>query len=62
MKLNSKGQVTLPAPIRERHGLHEGDEVEVVDDGGTSRIIRAPGPRRGVSGWCGGCAAGPLLP
>jgi AbrB family looped-hinge helix DNA binding protein len=41
MRLNSKGQVTIPAPLRERHGLHEGDEVDVVDDGGTLRIVRA---------------------
>ena len=33
MRLNSKGQVTIPAPLRERYGLHEGDEVDVVEDG-----------------------------
>ena len=40
MKLNSKGQVTIPAQLRERHGLHEGDEVDVVEDGDTLRIVR----------------------
>jgi AbrB family looped-hinge helix DNA binding protein len=40
MKLNSKGQVTIPAPLRAKHGLHEGDEVEVVEDGATLRIVR----------------------
>ncbi len=40
MKLNSKGQVTIPAPLRERHGLHEGDEIDVVEDGDTLRIVR----------------------
>lgn len=40
MKLNSKGQVTIPAPLRERHGLHEGDEVDVIEDGKTLRIVR----------------------
>jgi AbrB family looped-hinge helix DNA binding protein len=40
MKLNSKGQVTIPAALRERHGLHEGDEVDVIEDGNTLRIIR----------------------
>lgn len=34
MKLNSKGQVTIPAELRHKHGLHEGDEVDVIDDGG----------------------------
>lgn len=43
MRLNSKGQVTIPAPLRERHGLHEGDELDVVEDGGTLRIVRIEG-------------------
>ena len=43
MRLNSKGQVTIPAPLRERYGLHEGDDVEVVEDGDTLRIVRAEG-------------------
>lgn len=40
MRLNSKGQVTIPARLRAKHGLHEGDEVEVVDEGGALRIVR----------------------
>lgn len=40
MRLNSKGQVTIPAALRERHGLHEGDEVDVVEEGNTLRIVR----------------------
>lgn len=48
MKLNSKGQVTIPAPLRARYGLHEGDEVEVIDDQGALRIVRASdAPTRG---------------
>ncbi len=48
MRLNSKGQVTIPAPLRERYGLHEGDEVDVIEDGDTLRIVRAAGsPTRG---------------
>ena len=42
MRLNSKGQVTIPARLRERHGLHEGDEVDVIEDGDTLRIVRSP--------------------
>ncbi|HEY1643538.1 MAG TPA: AbrB/MazE/SpoVT family DNA-binding domain-containing protein [Streptosporangiaceae bacterium] len=41
MRLNSKGQVTIPAALRERHGLHAGDEVEVIDADGDLRIVRA---------------------
>lgn len=48
MRLNSKGQVTIPASLRERHGLHEGDEVDVIEDGVTLRIVRVDGsPTRG---------------
>lgn len=39
MKLNSKGQVTIPAELRHRHGIDEGDEVDVVEDGNTLRIV-----------------------
>lgn len=48
MRLNSKGQVTIPAHLRERYGLHEGDEVDVVEDGNALRIVRVePSPTRG---------------
>lgn len=40
MRLNSKGQVTIPAQLRAKHNLHEGDEVDVIDDGTTLRIVR----------------------
>lgn len=43
MKLNSKGQVTIPADLRARHGLHEGDEVDVVEEGGVLQVIRREG-------------------
>lgn len=46
MRLNSKGQVTIPAKLRLRHGLHEGDELDVVEDGGTLRITRLQGSTR----------------
>lgn len=41
MRLNSKGQVTIPASLRAKHGLHEGDEVDVVEEGDALRIVRA---------------------
>ncbi len=43
MVLNSKGQVTIPARLRAKFGLHEGDEVEVVEVGGVLQIVRAEG-------------------
>lgn len=48
MRLNSKGQVTIPAHLREQYGLHEGDEVDVIEDGNTLRIVRVEtSPTRG---------------
>ncbi|GAB2449956.1 hypothetical protein GCM10027062_33980 [Nocardioides hungaricus] len=48
MRLNSKGQVTIPAALRHKHGFAEGDEVDVVEDGTTLRIVhRSPGTTRG---------------
>lgn len=43
MRLNSKGQVTIPALLRARHGLHEGDEVDVIEDGNALCIVRVEG-------------------
>jgi AbrB family looped-hinge helix DNA binding protein len=43
VRLNSKGQVTIPAPLRELYGLHEGDDLDVVEDQGTLRIVRVEG-------------------
>ena len=49
MRLNSKGQVTIPAPLRKKHGLHEGDEVDVVEDGDALRNVRVDeGQTRGT--------------
>ncbi|HET8927317.1 MAG TPA: AbrB/MazE/SpoVT family DNA-binding domain-containing protein [Microbacterium sp.] len=41
MRLNSKGQVTIPAELRREYGLVEGDEVEVIADGATLRVVHA---------------------
>ncbi|WP_101787619.1 AbrB/MazE/SpoVT family DNA-binding domain-containing protein [Nonomuraea indica] len=40
MKINSKGQVTIPAPLRAKYNLHEGDEVEVIEVGHVLQIVR----------------------
>jgi len=48
MRINSKGQVTVPAPLREKYGLREGDEVNVVEEGGALRIVQIdPSQTRG---------------
>ena len=43
MRLNSKGQVTIPAHLRAKYGLRPGDDVEVVEVGGALQIVRAEG-------------------
>ena len=41
MRMTSKGQVTVPLPIRERSGLVPGSEVEFeIDDEGVVRMRR----------------------
>ncbi len=48
MKITSKGQVTIPQDIRERHGFLPGTEVNFVDDGESVRLVKgAEEPRRG---------------
>lgn len=49
MKINSKGQVTIPAELRHRYGFSEGDEVAVIEDGQTLRIVHVdPAPTPGA--------------
>lgn len=50
MKITSKGQVTIPQIVRERHGLLPGTEVRFIDDGDEVRLVKAKGKlRRGHS-------------
>nr|WP_272905271.1 AbrB/MazE/SpoVT family DNA-binding domain-containing protein [Sediminivirga luteola] len=39
VRLNSKGQVTIPANLRRQFGFVEGDEVDVVAEDGQLRIV-----------------------
>lgn len=41
MRITSRGQVTIPAKIREQAGLVPGTEVKVELDGSAVRIARA---------------------
>jgi len=47
MRITSKGQVTIPAEIREKAGLLPNTEVEFKYDGKSVRIVRAK-TRRGT--------------
>jgi AbrB family looped-hinge helix DNA binding protein len=44
MRITSKGQVTIPAEIREKAGLLPHTEVDFEFDGETVRIVRAKAP------------------
>ena len=46
MRITSKGQVTIPADIRERAGLLPQTEVEFQFDGKVVRILRAKAGKR----------------
>jgi AbrB family looped-hinge helix DNA binding protein len=39
MRITSKGQVTIPRHIRDRHGLLPDTEVDFVDNGGVVTIV-----------------------
>ena len=43
MRITSKGQVTIPIELRERHGLLPDTEVEFVEDDDGVRIRRRAG-------------------
>jgi AbrB family looped-hinge helix DNA binding protein len=46
MKITSKGQVTIPQEVRERHGFLPGTDVEFVDDGRDVRLRKTKGQKR----------------
>lgn len=50
MRITSKGQVTIPADIREKAGLLPNTEVDFEFDGKVVRIIRAKTPSKAGRG------------
>jgi AbrB family looped-hinge helix DNA binding protein len=57
--VSSKGQIVLPAELREQDRIEPGQEfdVERVDRGEYRLIRRAPRPNEGVVDWLLGCPA-----
>jgi AbrB family looped-hinge helix DNA binding protein len=39
MRVTSKGQVTIPKPIRDHLGIKPGSEVEFVEEAGVVRLV-----------------------
>ena len=50
--LTSKGQVTIPAEVRRRLGLHPGDRVAFVVDGDAVRLVRKESRVEAAFGLC----------
>ena len=50
--LTSKGQVTIPAEVRRRLGLHQGDRVGFVVDGDEVRLVRRESRIEAAFGIC----------
>jgi AbrB family looped-hinge helix DNA binding protein len=55
--ISSKGQIVLPAALREQDNIEPGDEfiVERIDRGEYRLMRRAPKPNEGVLDWLLAC-------
>ena len=56
-RVSSKGQIVLPAGLRQRDRIESGQEfdVERVDQGEYRLVRRAPRPNEGVIDWLLAC-------
>ena len=41
--ITKRGQTVVPAPIRKRYGIHEGDQLVWLDDGQVIKVIPVSG-------------------
>jgi len=49
--VSKRGQTVVPAPIRKRYHIHEGDRLVWVDDGKSIKVI--PVPAKALEALCG---------
>jgi AbrB family looped-hinge helix DNA binding protein len=56
-RISSKGQIVLPAELRERDGIKPGQQfdVERIDCGEYRLVRRAPAPTEGLTEWLLSC-------
>ena len=50
-RVNSKGQLVVPSPIRRRYGIKPGTRINFVEEGG--RIIFQPVTKEYIHSFCG---------
>ena len=57
--ISSKGQIVLPAAIRQKDGLHAGQEfdIERIERGEYRLVRREPVPNEGLVDWLLACPA-----
>ena len=57
--VSSKGQIVLPAEIRQQDGIRPGQEFEVerIDRGEYRLLLREPPPNEGLVDWLLACPA-----
>ena len=58
-RISSKGQIVLPAEIREQDGIKPGQQfdVERIDRGEYRLVRREPAPNEGLTDWLLACPA-----
>ena len=56
-KISTKGQIVLPAEMRQRDGIEPGQEFEVerIDSGEYRVVRRKPRPNEGLVDWLLAC-------
>jgi AbrB family looped-hinge helix DNA binding protein len=58
-RISTKGQIILPADLREEDGIEPGQEfdVERIERGEYRLVLRKPTPNKGVVDWLLDCPA-----
>ena len=59
--ISSRWQTVVPAEIRHRYHIHEGDTLVWIDDGKVIRVVPVPSNREGVIAALRGRAQGEQL-